>query len=298
MSEWIKWAGGKCPVPDGTLVDVEYRDGSIQRTLPANVEVAGAQDDASCAYWANDACDCDIVRYRLCVEPTADVDGWIEWNGGESSLPMGTLVEIRCRDGIRREGIVPVQAIDHWTHMLKNPGADIVQYRVHAAPQADGWIEWNGGECPVADDTAVAIMLRNGLSNNAPSCMFRWEHTRGGGDIVRYRVCTTQPPPADDGLAPIDPVTELTHPLSHIFAAALAQVTNGKGAERHANGAEFMDQPWLHLANVHGNGFLTGQAAKKLDESQGMTEHDRWEREMLGAIVYAAMAIIHRRMQS
>lgn len=173
MSEWIEWSGGVCPVPDGTLVDVEYRDGECRYSLPAN-ENFGSSNDAGCAYWCHDGADNDIVRYRVCQSVLPEVT---------SNIPM-------------------------------------------------------------------------------PKC---------------------KPPKVSD------------HPLEAIFADALAQVTKGKGAERHSNGAEFMDQPWLALANTHGNGFLTGQSQKKIMEAQGMTEHDRWEREMLGAIVYAAMAIIHRR---
>ena len=28
--DWIKWSGGKCPVKDGSLVDIKYHDGHIQ----------------------------------------------------------------------------------------------------------------------------------------------------------------------------------------------------------------------------------------------------------------------------
>lgn len=29
MSEWIEWKGGECPVSDGVLVEIRYRDGEI-----------------------------------------------------------------------------------------------------------------------------------------------------------------------------------------------------------------------------------------------------------------------------
>lgn len=85
-----------------------------------------------------------------------------------------------------------------------------------------------------------------------------------------------------------------SHPLHQVFDAAMEQVTSGKGEERHGNGKDFLDQPWRRIADAHGTGFLTGQAAKKLEEAQRFTEHERWEREMLGAMVYIAMAILHR----
>lgn len=87
------------------------------------------------------------------------------------------------------------------------------------------------------------------------------------------------------------------HPLAHVFEACIDQALNGKGEKRHGHGTPFMEQPWLFHANRHGNGFLTGQAEKKLGEAQGFDDHQRWEDEMLGAINYMAMAVIHRRLQ-
>jgi hypothetical protein len=44
---------------------------------------------------------------------------------------------------------------------------------------------------------------------------------------------------------------------------------------------------------MHGRGFLTGQAAKKLEEAASTREGDAFVHEVLGAIVYASMAILH-----
>jgi hypothetical protein len=94
---------------------------------------------------------------------------------------------------------------------------------------------------------------------------------------------------------PTAPSAPPKHPLSYAFDLALTQVTSGKGQERHGKGfASFWEQPWNSLADTHGFGFLTGQAAKKLQEAQGMEDKDSWEREMLGVLTYTAMAILHR----
>lgn len=82
------------------------------------------------------------------------------------------------------------------------------------------------------------------------------------------------------------------HPLQKVFDEVINQVSKGKGEERHGNGKEFMQQPWYSLAETHGIGFLTGQAGKKLGEAQGMID-DRWRREMIGAVVYAMMALLY-----
>lgn len=88
------------------------------------------------------------------------------------------------------------------------------------------------------------------------------------------------------------------HPLQAIFTQAIDQATKGKGEQRHGAGRNFMQQPWKHLADAHGNGFLTGQAEKKLEESTRLNSTEQWERELLGAINYTGMAILHRRLQA
>lgn len=54
---WIDWEGGKCPVDDGVLVDVETRSGKRYITS------VGYYFD-----WRNNNYDCDIVAYRLSTE--------------------------------------------------------------------------------------------------------------------------------------------------------------------------------------------------------------------------------------
>lgn len=61
---WIEWGGGECPVEEGTLVDVRYRDGRELIALPANYTATSAID-ASHAFWRNDGAINDIIAYRL-----------------------------------------------------------------------------------------------------------------------------------------------------------------------------------------------------------------------------------------
>ena len=67
---WIKWVGGEwgrgeCPVPDGTLIDVEYRDGERQVSLPANKLADGKDRDASICFWYDEGEPNDIIAYRI-----------------------------------------------------------------------------------------------------------------------------------------------------------------------------------------------------------------------------------------
>jgi hypothetical protein len=108
--------------------------------------------------------------------------------------------------------------------------------------------------------------------------------------------------------------------MQAVLDDVMRQLLSGKG-RRHGGGATpFYDQPWVTLYRTHGAGFLTGQAAKKLDEavrarakgeeelSRGVFRDDTssggghaeakrkideaWEREVLGAIVYLGMAVL------
>lgn len=86
-----------------------------------------------------------------------------------------------------------------------------------------------------------------------------------------------------------------SHPLHIIFMLAIQQVMRGKGTRHGGEAVPFLEQPWAHYAKLHGRGFLTGQAAKKLEEAASKRDGKAFEEEVLGAIVYAAMAILKER---
>lgn len=83
--------------------------------------------------------------------------------------------------------------------------------------------------------------------------------------------------------------------LHTILHRALDQAQNGKGHERHANGAAFSDQPILTITRRRGFGFPFGQIEKKIDEAEGMIARNELtaaERELLGVINYCAAAVL------
>ena len=61
-------------------------------------------------------------------------------------------------------------------------------------PADDGWIPWEGGECPVAHSTTVDVRLRSQGEGCDVASNWRWYHeTRGNPilketDIIAYRV--------------------------------------------------------------------------------------------------------------
>ena len=83
--------------------------------------------------------------------------------------------------------------------------------------------------------------------------------------------------------------------LRDILDEAVEQAAAGKGAERHANGRPFQQQPICATTRAVGIGFPLGQAMKKAEEAAGMLqreENSKAVHELLGAINYLAAAII------
>lgn len=78
---------------------------------------------------------------------------------------------------------------------------------------------------------------------------------------------------------------------SDIWQDVLTQVTKGKGQRHGGDTVPFLEQPWLHLAETFGVGFLLGQAAKKLQEAESVKEGQGYISEVIGAIVYTCMAL-------
>jgi hypothetical protein len=89
----------------------------------------------------------------------------------------------------------------------------------------------------------------------------------------------------------------IEHPLFDVFIAAIEQAMYGKG-ERHGGArTAFLEQPWAHYSRLHGRGFLTGQAAKKLEEAASTRQGEGFETEVFGAMVYLGMSILKERGQ-
>ncbi len=84
----------------------------------------------------------------------------------------------------------------------------------------------------------------------------------------------------------------MDHPLFPVFVAAIEQAMYGKGQRHGGNTTPFLEQPWVHYVSMHGRGFATGQAAKKLEEAASTREGKAFEQEVLGAIVYCGMAVL------
>ena len=163
------------------------------------------------------------------------------------------------------------------------------------ARQAEILIETVIKACPnliQVELTGHAALSSNAYAANPAHGITSWTRTAVG--------CLENPDVAqgyytggDGGGGPVvvPPDVEGYERLDDVLTRAYDQAARGKGAERHANGKPFHEQPMQTIAQQVGVGFITGQAMKKLGESAALPR-DRAIRELLGAIVYAAGAVI------
>ena len=61
---------------------------------------------------------------------------------------------------------------------------------IRDVPDADGWIQWTGGECPVDPESEVEIRLRDGDVNKGKAGVWFWLHDMCHADrnIIAYRL--------------------------------------------------------------------------------------------------------------
>ena len=98
-----------------------------------------------------------------------------------------------------------------------------------------------------------------------------------------------------EGQSEIERTEAMYAPLNRVLMTAYNHAAVGKGRERHANGGDFLTQDIMAIARVHGIGFQTGQAEKKVRESHGMIDRGDYRAaraELLGAINYLAAAYL------
>jgi hypothetical protein len=84
---------------------------------------------------------------------------------------------------------VTAKALTNWHQTLLSRDE---YFHLYPAPDADGWIEWAGGECPVAYGALVVVRTRDGSlwQSGTPwtAGEFGWGHDCDDSDIIAYRL--------------------------------------------------------------------------------------------------------------
>lgn len=74
-------------------------------------------------------------------------------------------------------------AVEH----CESKSREIADLRAKVA-NADGWIDWKGGECPVESYQQVQVHLRDGDNLLGRAGGYYWEHDDEESDIIAYRL--------------------------------------------------------------------------------------------------------------
>ena len=61
-------------------------------------------------------------------------------------------------------------------------------YHLYQGPDADGWIEWSGGECPVDNGDRIDIKFECGIERANVHAAWNWRHNQGQYNIIGYRL--------------------------------------------------------------------------------------------------------------
>ena len=104
-----------------------------------------------------------------------------EWKLSEGVMPCGThdIVDVIYPGDItpRRAPAITCSWGDRRTQWKLVKKVDL------------SWIPWNGGECPLSEDTHLEIKFRDGdVDECIGGTALRWDHKGLRGDIVAYRV--------------------------------------------------------------------------------------------------------------
>lgn len=66
-------------------------------------------------------------------------------------------------------------------------------FHLYPAPDADGWIEWKGGECPVGEDDLIDVKFSDGDSLFGVGNAWDWRYDPDICNIIAYRLHKPEP---------------------------------------------------------------------------------------------------------
>lgn len=113
------------------------------------------------AEWAAQDSKIDHLPFRVCFyknRPTIE-KGDTRWMDGNCRPIVGSV------DASRQ--------IKNWHQTILSRAEYL---HLYPAPHADGWIEWNGGKCPIDDEVMVEIMTRDGEIGVDAALYWNWSH--------------------------------------------------------------------------------------------------------------------------
>lgn len=203
---------------------------------------------------------------------------WISHNVGGCPVGHHVNVIVKYGSGERKTGMA---GFFDWTIAGGKCGAvaDIVEYQiVDAAPASTDWIEWNGGECPVAAGTPVDIRYRDG---------FVWDNVKALDDVNTDEMWAH----------------ESAFDVDHIFAYRLIDVPSelpegnrdaDSALTRQPGGTHYRDSAIQPVQFIEANklGFLEGCIVKRAARHDKPTGKGR---EDIEKIIHEAQLLLELR---
>ena len=119
-----------------------------------------------------------------------DKDGEVFHYATKPTINAGC--EVWHHKGCIDEGEFTTETLPNWHQTILSRDEYFHLYPVaEAAPDADGWIEWKGGECPVSEFEAVQVKYK--IDDGSGMCgtdagELHWLHEDVDWDIVAYRL--------------------------------------------------------------------------------------------------------------
>lgn len=99
----------------------------------------------------------------------------------------------------------------------------------------DGWLPWDGGECPVDPNALVEYKMRGGASSVDNADEIMWNHSGSSSDIIAYRVveqpaASSEPKPHSHYFKDVSILSEIdVYRVCELFG-----VDDSSGATHHA----------------------------------------------------------------
>ena len=120
-----------------------------------------------------DSCSCDNDGYVNFFKggPTRNCGSWLD--NGDCEYLGGIITP-------------KYEKIKNWHQTILSRAE---YFHLYPEADADGWIEWKGGECPVDGDCEVSIRFRGwGGSARGKAKRWSWGYSGCGSDITSYRL--------------------------------------------------------------------------------------------------------------
>ena len=120
-----------------------------------------------------------------------DAENAAQDRDGDVDFYSGTPSRVAGREWWSADGLISGSRIRHDDAAIKNWHQTILSREEYyqAYPKADdGWIEWNGGECPVYGDDEVDVVLVDSSTEHGIADEFDWHRDSGHLSVASYRL--------------------------------------------------------------------------------------------------------------